>query len=136
MLFTCPALSSFLFIYFILIFFMILSIYLYIINKLMCLGLAERQGEQRCLQSPVGTERRLRRAETRETKRESVERVQFPIGPRGRKKKGRRCGKARLKEKPRRAVVRHDEAEGKKNQKEQGFHFSRFPVLSFVFSLF
>jgi hypothetical protein len=89
-----------------------------------------RGGEQRCRQSAVSTERRA------ETERESVERVQFPIGPRGRKKKGRRRGARELKKKKmeeeengRRGAAR---LKGKPKKKEVGFHFSEFPVLSLL----
>jgi hypothetical protein len=45
-----------------------------------------------------------------------------------------RRGEARLKEKPRRAAARHDEAEGKKNQKRT--RFSLFPFFGFVIYVF
>jgi hypothetical protein len=60
--------------------------------------------------APSGDFREQRLERERERERESVERVQFLIGPRGRKNMGRQCGEARLKEKPRRAAMQHDEA--------------------------
>jgi hypothetical protein len=84
--------------------------------------------------SAVAGRHRAETPESRDWERESVERVQFPIGPRGRKKKGRWRGEARLKETPRRAVVRHDEAEGKKNQKRT--RFSLLPFSGFVICVF